>query len=131
MASNDLNQCQFIGRLVEAPELRKAGDNPICTFTLACGWKTKDKDGAEYIRCVTYGRTAEIMAEYTIKGQQLYVSGRQTTRKYDDKQGVTRYSTEIVVDRMQMLAKPVGGQSDPKPPKESKDLADMESDIPF
>ena len=129
--SNDLNQWQGIGRLVEAPELRHAGDTPICNFTLACGWKTKDKDGVEYIRCVAYGRTAEIVAEYMSKGQQAYVSGRQTTRKYDDKQGVTRYSTEIVVDRLQMLAKPNGMQSDPKPPKQSKDLADIDEDVPF
>ena len=128
--SNDLNQWQGIGRLVEAPELRKAGDTSICNFTLACGWKTKDKDGTEYIRCVAYGRTAEIMAEYMIKGQQAYVSGRQTTRKYE-KDGITRYSTEIVVDRMQMLAKPNGMQSDPKPPKQSKDLADIDEDVPF
>lgn len=129
--SNDLNQCNIIGRLVEQPELRQGGQTAMCNFTLANGWKTKEKDGVEYIRCVSYGRTAEVIAEYCVKGQQLFISGRQTTRKYDDKQGVTRYSTEIVVDRMQMLAKPVGGQSDPKPPKESKDLGDMQDDIPF
>ena len=129
MASNDLNLCQFIGRLVDAPELRHAGDTPICNFTLATGWKTKDKEGTEYIRCVTYNRTAEVVAEYMVKGQQCYVSGRQTTRKYDDKQGVTRYSTEIVVDRLQMLAKPSGAQSAPK--QEPKLLTDMDSDVPF
>lgn len=129
--SNDLNQCNIIGRLVEQPELRQGGQTAMCSFTLANGWKTKEKDGVEYIRCVSYGRTAEVIAEYCVKGQQLFISGRQTTRKYDDKQGVTRYSTEIVVDRMQMLAKPNGMQSDPKPPKESKDLGDMQDDIPF
>lgn len=126
--ANDLNQWQGIGRLVEAPELRNAGDTPICNFTLACGWKTKDKEGTEYIRCVAYGRTAEVIAEYMTKGQQMFVSGRQTTRKYDDKQGVTRYSTEIVVDRMQMLAKPNGMQSDPKTQKPIEDETDG---IPF
>lgn len=131
MASNDLNQCNFIGRLVDAPELRQAGQTSMCSFTLACGWKTKDKDGTEYIRCVAYGRTAEIMAEYMSKGQQAYVSGRQTTRKYDDKQGVTRYSTEIVVDRLQMLAKPNGVQSDSKPKSEPKSMANLDDDVPW
>ena len=126
--SNDLNNCHFIGRMTDAPELRHAGDTPVTNFTLACGWKTKDKDGVEYIRCVAYNRTAEIIAEYMVKGQQCYVSGRQTTRKYE-KDGSTRYSTEIVVDRLQMLAKPAG-QAESKP-KQSQPLADMDDDLPF
>ena len=129
--SNDLNQCNFIGRLVEQPELRQAGQTSMCSFTLANGWKTKDKEGTEYIRCVSYNKLAEVIAEYMTKGQQMYISGRQTTRKYDDKQGVTRYSTEIVVDRMQMLAKPKGEQTEAKPQKQSQTLSDMDEDLPF
>lgn len=128
--ANDLNQCNFIGRLVEQPELRKAGDTSMCTFTIACGWGTKDKEGTEYVRCVAYARLAEVIAEYIVKGQQMFISGRQSTRKYE-KDGQTRYSTEVVVDRMQMLAKPMGTQSEPKPSKQNKDLADMQDDIPF
>lgn len=126
--ANDLNQCNFIGRLVDQPELRKAGETSMCNFTIACGWKTQSKEGTEYIRCVSYNKLAEVIAEYMTKGQQMYVSGRQTTRKYDDKEGITRYSTEIVVDRMQMLAKPKGEQSAPQ----AKSLEDIDSDpIPF
>jgi len=132
--SNDLNMCQFIGRLVETPELRQAGQTAICNFTLATGWKTKEKEGTEYIRCVAYSRLAEVIAEYMVKGQQMYISGRQTTRKYDDKQGVTKYSTEIIADRMQMLAKPQGQQAEPKPVKVvkvSNTIEAMDDDIPF
>lgn len=132
--SNDLNMCQFIGRLVDTPELRQAGQTAICNFTIATGWKTKDKEGTEYIRCVAYSRLAEVIAEYMVKGQQMYVSGRQTTRKYDDNKGVTRYSTEVIADRMQMLAKPQGQQAEAKPvqvAKVSKTIEAMDDDIPF
>ena len=132
--SNDLNMCQFIGRLVDTPELRQAGQTAICNFTLATGWKTKEKEGTEYIRCVAYSRLAEVIAEYMVKGQQMYVSGRQTTRKYDDNKGVTRYSTEVIADRMQMLAKPQGQQAEYTPTKVAKvnkPIQEMDDDIPF
>lgn len=132
--SNDLNMCQFIGRLVDTPELRQAGQTAICNFTIACGWKTKDKEGTEYIRCVAYSRLAEVITQYMVKGQQMYVSGRQTTRKYDDAKGVTKYSTEVIADRMQMLAKPQGQQAETRPvqvAKVSSRIEDIDSDLPF
>jgi single-strand DNA-binding protein len=128
--SNDLNQCTFIGRLVKDPEVRYAtSGTAMCSFTLACGWKTKDKEGTEYIRCVAYQRLAEVIGEYMKKGSQMYISGRQSTREYE-KDGQKRYSTEIIVDRMQMLGHAKGNEDSPKP-KQSHDLAEMESDIPF
>ena len=128
--SNDLNQCTFIGRLVKDPEVRYAtSGTAMCSFTLACGWKTKEKEGTEYIRCVAYQRLAEVIGEYMKKGSQMYISGRQSTREYE-KDGQKRYSTEIIVDRMQMLGHAKGNEDAPKP-KQSHDLADMESDLPF
>ena len=128
--SNDLNQCNFIGRLVEQPDLRQSGQVSMCNFTIACGWKTKEKEGTEYVRCVSFNRLAEVIAEYVVKGQQIFVSDRQVTRKYEDKAGVTRYSTEVNVDRMQMLAKPQGYQAEAKPVV-SKRIEDIDSDLPF
>lgn len=126
--ANDLNQCMFIGRLVKDPEVRYAtSGTAMCSFTLACGWKTKDKEGTEYIRCVAYQRTAEIIGEYQKKGSQMLVIGRQSTREYE-KDGQKRYSTEIIVDKMQMLGHAKGNESAPKP---APSLADMESDVPF
>lgn len=126
--ANDLNQCQFIGRMVKDPELRKAGETNVCTFTLACGWKTSSKEGTEFIRVVAYGKLAEIIAQYMKKGSQMYVSGRMTTRKYE-KDGNTQYSTEVVADQMQMLGH--AKVSDAKPSQKGDTLSDIESDIPF
>jgi single-strand DNA-binding protein len=101
--ANDLNRAEFIGRLVKDPEMRYAASGTgMCTFTLACGWKTKEKEGTEYVRVVAYQKLAEIITQYMKKGSQMYVSGRMTTRSYD-KDGEKRYSTEVVADQMQML----------------------------
>ena len=129
--ANDLNMWQGIGRLVEKPELRSANGLNMSSFTLACGWKTSQKEGVEYIRCVAYGKLAEVICEYTVKGQQLYIAGRQSTRKYEDKAGVTKYSTEIIADKMQLLAKPQGAQETKPEPKPAQRMEDIDSNIPF
>ncbi|OAD17157.1 single-stranded DNA-binding protein [Achromobacter insolitus] len=108
--SNDLNRCEFIGRLGKDPDVRYSPEGAaVCNLSLAVGWKTKEKEGVEWVRIVAFGKLAEICGEYLAKGKQIYVSGRMTTRKWTDKDsGQDRYSTEIVADQMQML----GGKGD-------------------
>lgn len=109
--SNDLNQCQFIGRLGNDPETKflPAG-GAVTNISIACGWKSKDKEGTEWVRVVAFGKLAEIMGEYLRKGSQVYISGSMRTRSWE-KDGQKHYSTEIVADKMQML----GGKSDGQP----------------
>jgi len=131
--ANDLNRCEFIGRLGKDPELRYApSGDAICNFTIACGWKSKDKEGAEWVRVTAFGKLAEICGQYLKKGSQVYIAGCMTTRKWKNKEGVDQYSTEINADQMQML----GGKSesqDNAPPvvKQAATLDDMDSDLPF
>jgi single-strand DNA-binding protein len=159
--SNDLNHCEFIGRLGRDPESRftPSGDQ-IVNFSLAVGWKTKDKEGVEWISVVAFGKLAEICAEYLNKGKQIYVSGRWNTQKWQDKEtGQDRYSTRLIADQMQMLGskddtqeparhhedrKRPGpqmsnnyanesqhGSAAPRRPQAAGSLADMDDDIPF
>lgn len=108
--SNDLNQCQFIGHLGRDPETRyTSSGSPVCSFSIACGWKSKDKEGTEWVNITAFGKLAEICEKYLAKGKQVFIQGRMTTDKYE-KDGVTRYSTKIIADRMQMLG---GGESKP------------------
>lgn len=109
--ANDLNRCEFIGRLGRDPETRHSPDGTaVCNFSIACGWKTKDKEGTEWVRIVAFGKLAEICGQYLTKGKQIFVSGRMATRKWQDKDtGADRYSTEIVADQMQMLGGREGG----------------------
>jgi single-strand DNA-binding protein len=101
--ANDLNQCNFIGRLGKDPEIKflPSGDQ-VATISISVGWKGKDKEGTEWIPVTAFGKLAEIMGKYLKKGSQVYISGRFKTDKYE-KDGSTRYSTKIVADRMQML----------------------------
>lgn len=108
--ANDLNRCEFIGRLGRDVDVRYApSGDAVASFSLAVGWKTKDKEGVEWINIVAFGKLAEICAEYLSKGKQIYVAGRMNTQKYQDKEtGQDRYSTRIIADQMQML----GGRDD-------------------
>ena len=138
--SNDLNRCEFIGRLGKDPEVRfTASGEAICNFSIAVGWKTKDKDGTEWVRVTSFGKLAGICGDYLKKGSQVFIAGRMTTRKWANKDGVDQYTTEVVADQMQML----GGKSD-APPAAKPDgayramkegttvpLEDMNDDVPF
>lgn len=131
---NDLNNCQFIGRLGKDVELRFSGQNDaVATFSLACGWKTKTKEGTEWINVTVFGKLAEICAEYLKKGSQVYVSGRMRTEKYTTKEGVEKYGTKIIADTMQMLG---GKSSEGKQAATKNEPAEKfepmaEDDIPF
>lgn len=104
---SDLNQCTFIGRLGKAPETRHStSGEPICNFTIAVKSKTKTKESTEWVRLVAFGRLAEICGQYLDKGSQVMASGRLQSRKYKDKDGIERVSTEIVLQDMQMIGSP-------------------------
>jgi single-strand DNA-binding protein len=107
--ANDLNQCNFIGRLAADPDTRYLpSGEPVCNFRIAVGWKSRDKEGAEWVNIVAFTKLAEICTEYLTKGSQVMVTGRMRTREWE-KDGVKRYTTEIVAERMQMFGgKPEG-----------------------
>ena len=139
--SNSLNRCEFIGNLGKDPDIRySASGDAIANFSIAVGWKTKDKEGTEWVRVTAFGKLAGICGEYLRKGSQVYIAGRMTTRKWQNKDGVDQYTTEVVADQMQML----GGRSEQSEPatkpdayrqvKEGNtvDIADLpDSEIPF
>lgn len=137
MASNDLNRCEFIGRLGRDPEVRFSADgNAICNFSIAVGYKSKEKETTEWIRIVSFGKLAGVCGDYLRKGSQIYIAGRMTTRKWQNKDGVEQFSTEVVADHMQML----GGKSEESPAPKKPDayrqikegnIADLEDDVPF
>lgn len=111
--SKDLNQCNFIGRLGKPIELKyTVGGIAIANFSIACSDDYKDKSGnkveqTNWINIVIFGKLAEIAGQYLEKGKQVYISGKQVTRSYDDR-GNKKYVTEIVANEMQLL----GGRSD-------------------
>tara|TARA_R110002126_G_C10358263_1_gene492316 strand:+ start:405 stop:824 length:420 start_codon:yes stop_codon:yes gene_type:complete len=139
MASNDLNRCEFIGRLGRDPEVRFSADgNAICNFSIAVGYKSKEKETTEWIRIVSFGKLAGVCGDYLRKGSQVYIAGRMTTRKWLNKDGVEQFSTEVVSEHMQML----GGKPEQSAPPalqrqdayrniKEGNIADLEDDVPF
>lgn len=126
---NDLNLCQFIGRLGKDPETRFLPDGKAVTnFSIAVGWKGKDKEGVEWVRCAAFDKLAEICGKYLKKGSQVYIAGRMQTREWE-KDGVKRYTTEVMADRMQMLGAKPASEAEAKP--DGGTVEDLESDIPF
>ncbi len=158
-----VNKVILVGNLGKDPEVRymPSGD-AITNITMATTDSWKDKNGekqekTEWHRVAFFGKLAEIAGEYLKKGSQVYVEGRLQTRKWQDKEGQDRYTTEIIADRMQMLGSRSGGgnyevqdeapmgsggrdsRSKPtgapasKPPASKKggDFEDFEDDIPF
>src|SRR5580765_7328191 len=104
-----VNKVILIGNLGRDPETRyTTGGDAVTNLNIATSEQWKDKNGekqerTEWHRVVLFGRQAEIAGEYLKKGRSVYIEGRLQTRKYTDKDGVEKYSTEIVADRMQLI----------------------------
>jgi len=104
-----VNKVILVGRLGKDPETRyMTNGEAVTNATLATSETWKDKQGekqdkTEWHNLVFYRRLAEIAGEYLQKGAQIYVEGKLQTRKWQTKEGQDRYTTEIIVDQMQML----------------------------
>jgi len=123
-----VNKAILVGNLGRDPEVRySANGSAIANVTLATtdSWKDRQtgerQERTEWHRVVFFGRLAEIAAEYLKKGSQVYVEGRLQTRKWQDQSGTDRYTTEVVVNDMQMLGSRGGASS---MPPEDLDQAD-------
>ena len=104
-----VNKVILLGNLGRDPETRyTTGGDAVTNLSIATSEQWKDKNGdkqerTEWHRVVLFGRQAEVAGEYLKKGRSVYIDGLLQTRKYNDKDGVEKYSTEIVADRMQLI----------------------------
>lgn len=155
-----VNKVILIGNLGRDPETRYTADGAAVTnITIATSDRWKDKatgemkEATEWHRVAFFGRLAEIAGEYLKKGRPVYVEGKLRTRKWQDKDGQDRYTTEIIADNMQMLGSREGmgggagdfdGGDESRAParsgpasggvraaKPAPSVAEMDDDIPF
>lgn len=109
-----LNKVLLMGNLGKDPELRMTTSQmPVCQFSLATSEKRKDASGnfveqTEWHNIVTFGKTAENCAKYIKKGSSVFIDGRIQTRKWQDKEGKDRYTTEIIANTVQFLSRSQG-----------------------
>ncbi len=141
-----INKVILIGNLGQDPETRyMPSGSAVTNLRIATAEQWKDKqtgerqERTEWHSVAMFGRLAEIAAEYLRKGSQVYIEGRLQTRKWQDKQGNDRYTTEIVANEMQMLGGRGGGAAPmaAEPPARqqgapaSAPSSDFDDDIPF
>lgn len=145
-----VNKVIIIGNLGKDPELRHLQNGDVvASFSIATTEQWKDKGGekkehTEWHRCIAWRRLGEIVGQYAKKGTQMYIEGKLQTRKWQDKDGQDRFSTEIVVGEMKLLGNRVaspddrsshGGpekrQDDANPPPKRSSFDDMEDDVPY
>ncbi len=95
-----LNRVELIGRIAKAPDLRAtASGMHVAYFRVA----TNGREETEFHQCTAFGKTAEFIGQYLATGRLVFIEGRLQTRAYDDPQGVRRWVTTIVVNRLQVL----------------------------
>ena len=133
-----VNKVIILGNVGQDPEIRE-GNFIVAALSIATSRKWRDKAGetqseTEWHRVSAFGRLAEIISQYVRKGDPIYIKGRLRTRKYEDKQGIERWTTEIIADQLQLLrqkdsdekpaqAKPAAQRRAPEPA--------YDSDVPF
>lgn len=126
-----VNKVILVGNLGRDAELRYTpGGTGVATLNLATTEKWKDRAGklqerTEWHRVIVWGQTAENLSEYLLKGKQIYVEGKLQTRKWTDKDGTDRYTTEVRSDRIVLLggnggAARNGGQRRSEPARQNK-----------
>lgn len=141
-----INKVILIGNLGKDPDIRyTAGGAAVANVTIATNESWKDKttgemqERTEWHNVVFFSRLAEIVGEYLRKGSQVYIEGRLQTRKWQDKSGNDRYTTEIIANEMQMLGgragagmpEPQPSASGPAPVPPAGSSNDFDDDIPF
>ena len=139
-----INKVIVVGNLGADPDARyMPNGNAVTNISVATtsSWKDKEsgerQEKTEWHRVVFFGRLAEIVSEYLKKGSQVYVEGRLQTRKWEDKEGNDRWTTEIVANEMQMLGERISSSSNSDnfnaPKRSSSEFAsdDFDDDIPF
>ena len=153
-----INKVILIGNLGRDPETRYTqGGSAVTTFSLATSdqWRDREtneqQERTEWHRVVCFARLGEIAGQYLRRGSKCYIEGRLQTRSWEDREGQTRYTTEIVARDMQMLdsrgdssgsyppppqgggpqERPQPGRSAPPATDSADDLDDLDDDIPF
>lgn len=133
MQKGSVNKVILVGHLGADPESKyTAGGSAVTTFNLATNESRKNAEGnyedsTEWHRCVLFGKQAETAGEWLKKGQLVYLDGRLHTRNWEDKNGIKRYTTEVVGERFTMLGRKSEGGNAVTEPDETAD----EDDLPF
>ena len=133
-----MNRAILVGRLARDPELRTTNSGmSVCRFTVAVDRRGKSDDQtADFISCVAFGKTGETISQYLNKGRRIALEGRIQTGSYE-KDGIKRYTTDVIVDRFDFIDSRSDGQGQQQQPQGSDDMdpdfhiMNDDDDLPF
>ena len=112
-----MNEVTLTGRLCRDTELRTLNSGSVVTsFTLAVDRRRK-ADGADFIMCTAWGKTAELITKYVHKGDRIGIAGHIATSTYDNKEGIRQFKTEVIAEEVEFLGKSQGTQQAAKAPE--------------
>lgn len=129
-----LNQVALMGRLTRDPELKYTSTNkPVTSFRLAVDRDYKGDNAVDFITCVAWDKTAEMVSRYYRKGERMVVNGRIQTRNWVDSDGSNRSATEVVVDRAYFVEPKLRSDiaHSPEPSGKIADIGDEDGKLPF
>lgn len=132
-----VNKVILVGRVGKDPEVRyTAQGDPVANLSLATSYRTKSgEEQTEWHNIVAYNTTADIVSRFVRKGALAYFEGRLRTRKWEDKSGNTRYTTEVLADRVIVFSPKASSErvdvGDAKASDTASGLDGMNEDIPF
>ena len=118
-----MNKVILIGRMTKDAEIKTSGDKSYARFGIAVSRKVKNSEGkydADFLNCVSFGKTAELIAKYFPKGSPIAVAGRIQTGSYKNKDGQTVYTTDVVVEEFDFIGGKEKSESGEKPASEAK-----------
>ncbi len=134
MSSYSFNKVFLLGRLGTAPEMRSTANQiSVTTFSLATtesrpGQNGQRQETTEWHRIVVWGRMAEVCNQYLTKGSPVFIEGRLQTRSWDDKNGVKRYTTEIIASNIQFLPRTTSQATTTSYAQQSSDMSSSSSE---
>jgi single-strand DNA-binding protein len=128
---SSVNKVILVGNVGKNPEVKELTNGKVANMAMATSERYKDKNGdrqekTEWHNIVVYGKLVDIVEKYVKKGDKLYIEGSITTRKWQDKEGNDRYTTEVKAFNMTML-----GGTEKKSTQPAAVAADVEDDLPF
>lgn len=128
-----LNQVTLMGRMTRDPELKyTANEKAVVSFTIAVDRDYKGEDAADFIDCVAWNKTADMIDRYFHKGERIIVSGRIQTRTWETNDGKKRKATEVVVDRAYFVETKSRGDVAHQPESETfHDIDCKNEELPF
>lgn len=131
-----VNKVIILGRVGRDPEFKETSGGDLAHFSMATSYRQKDREEVtEWHNIVVFGRLTDVVGKYVFKGDLLYVEGRLRTRKWTDKNGDDRSTTEIVADRIELLGRSSKRTEEQDAPRKARaadaGVEGLSDDIPF